>query len=213
MTGSSNIYLAAVDRVARRVQSWSAAEAATAIPSCPQWSAHDLVAHLAGGAADHAAGRLDGFPGPGWTNRHIAERSSRPTQEVLAELLALAPRTAAACDQRSAGPNSSWDAYIHERDLAEAFDGEVRTLDEDGCHLLGQFMAFLGAGAPYETSCVRSGDTVEFTVLDRQRYRTTVPAATAFRAVSGRTEPADIESWPWVPTAPPPPVLQSLQLF
>ena len=206
MTAPSEIYLAAIDRVVARAQSWSPDDAATAIPACPGWSAHDLVAHLAGGAADHAAGRLDGFPGPAWTGRHIAERTIRPTSTVLAELTALAAETAARCDTRPMGPNSSWDAYIHERDLAAAFEVEPSALDDHGREILRQIGGFLGARGLVEITVTPAEVHVAV-----EHYEATAPAHTAFDTLTGRGRPG--AQWQWRPTAPTADVLRRLSLF
>lgn len=60
-------------------------ELATSVPSCPGWSVHDVVAHLAGVAADavngvHPIGSLDE-----WTARQVAERTDTATTLVLRE--------------------------------------------------------------------------------------------------------------------------------
>lgn len=213
MAASGDVYLSAIGRVSARVRSWSVADEATAIPACPGWSARDLVAHLAGGAADHEVGRLDGFPGPSWTSRHIRERASRPIRDVHAELLDLAARTAARCDQRPEGPNSSWDAYVHERDLAAAFDGQCQSLDEDGHRLLRDIGTFLAERAPFEVELRRVGQAVHITVADRQVHLATVAAPAVFRAMTGRGTPAEIGNWEWAPTPPPGSVLDQLSLF
>ncbi len=60
-------------------------ELATPVPSCPGWSVHDVVAHLAGVAADavngvHPTDSLDE-----WTARQVAERAETATTLVLRE--------------------------------------------------------------------------------------------------------------------------------
>lgn len=36
------------------------------VPATPEWSVHDLLAHLVGGAADSSCGRMDGAGGRRW---------------------------------------------------------------------------------------------------------------------------------------------------
>lgn len=91
------------------------------VPATPDWTVHDLLAHLAGGAADAVAGRLDGAPGTEWTARHVAERRNRPIGELLDEWEAVGPVVEAhLASQPFTGANSAADALCHEADLHEA---------------------------------------------------------------------------------------------
>ena len=92
----------------------------TPVPATPGWTAHDLLAHLAGGAADVLAGRLDGAPGDEWTARHVAERRGRPAAALLAEWAHAAPAVEATLPAEHTGPNLAADATCHEADLHEA---------------------------------------------------------------------------------------------
>ncbi|MEB3069145.1 maleylpyruvate isomerase family mycothiol-dependent enzyme [[Mycobacterium] vasticus] len=94
---------------------------ATGVPATPGWTVHELLAHLAGGAADAKANRLDGAPEASWTARHVAERRTRPVAELMAEWEADAPVVEAALvGQKFVGPNLAADAICHEADLHEA---------------------------------------------------------------------------------------------
>ena len=61
---------------------------ATRVPGSPDWTVHEVLAHLAGGPADAVSDRMDGAPGPEWTARHVAERAGRPVAELTAEMRA-----------------------------------------------------------------------------------------------------------------------------
>ncbi len=63
-------YCAARKRVTELVTSLSAEQLQAKVPATPDWTAHELLAHLVGGAADAAVGRVDGAPGERWTLRH-----------------------------------------------------------------------------------------------------------------------------------------------
>jgi len=41
--------------------------ASTMVPTCPEWSVHDVVSHLAGGVADALSGNLEGLGSEEWT--------------------------------------------------------------------------------------------------------------------------------------------------
>lgn len=90
-------------------------------PATPSWTVHDLLAHLVGGAADAAGGRVDGAPGTEWTARHVAERRNRPIDELLDEWEVVGPTVEASLAGRPfSGANSAADALCHEADLHEA---------------------------------------------------------------------------------------------
>jgi uncharacterized protein (TIGR03083 family) len=61
-------------------------DAATAVPTCPEWTVKDVYAHQAGVPADIIAGRLEGVATDEWTARQIATRTDRSFAEVVAEL-------------------------------------------------------------------------------------------------------------------------------
>ena len=62
-------------------------EAAAPVPACPQWSVHDVVAHLTGVCADILAGNIAGVATDPWTDAQVCARRDRSVEEVLAEWL------------------------------------------------------------------------------------------------------------------------------
>jgi hypothetical protein len=79
------VYRNARGRLAELAQGLSAEQLRTPVAATPEWTVHELFAHVVGGAADVASGRLDGLPGDEWTARHVGERRHRPISELLAE--------------------------------------------------------------------------------------------------------------------------------
>jgi len=79
------VYRDARGRLTKLAGVLTAEQLRTPVPGTSAWTVHELVAHLVGGAADNASGRLDGAPGAEWTARHVAERRQRPVRELLAE--------------------------------------------------------------------------------------------------------------------------------
>lgn len=79
------VYRNARGRLAELAQGLSAEQLHTPVAATPEWTVHELFAHLVGGAADVASGRLDGLPGDEWTARHVGERRHRSVSELLAE--------------------------------------------------------------------------------------------------------------------------------
>ncbi len=96
------------------------------VPGTPSWTVKDVVAHLAGEAADSVDGRMDDAPGPTWTARHVAERRHLPVADLVAELGA--HQDAVANAAAGATPAIAWDIAVHHADLHEAF-GKPRLAD------------------------------------------------------------------------------------
>ncbi|MEM9607562.1 MAG: maleylpyruvate isomerase family mycothiol-dependent enzyme [Actinomycetota bacterium] len=60
-------------------------EAALVVPACPEWSIHDLAAHLAGVAADLVARRYPTGDTQAWVDAQVAERVGRGVPALLNE--------------------------------------------------------------------------------------------------------------------------------
>src|SRR5690606_21841654 len=73
------------EQVSALVRSLGPQQLETPVPSCPGWTVHDVVSHLAGVANDVITGRLTGIPTPEETAAQAAARSGTPTSIVLRE--------------------------------------------------------------------------------------------------------------------------------
>lgn len=115
------IYRGARERVADLARTLDEEQLRAPVPATPRWTAHEVLAHLVGCAADAASGRVDGAPGEQWTARHVAERRCRSVGELLDEWdrIGLAAEATLADDQIY-GPNMAADVICHESDLHEA---------------------------------------------------------------------------------------------
>ena len=91
----------------------------TTVPATPAWTVHDVLAHLAGVAADNVSGRTDGAPGPGWTARHVSERAGTPVAALTDELAANADAIVSSTIDNPR-PAVVWDIAVHHADLYEA---------------------------------------------------------------------------------------------
>jgi len=92
---------------------------ATTVPATPDWTVHEVFAHMAGGASDGLTGRMDGAPSPEWTGRHVGERRERPVSELVAELQSNEDAVADSMDG-SPFPAAVFDISVHHADLHEA---------------------------------------------------------------------------------------------
>ncbi len=63
----------------------SAEQLAQNLASCPDWTAREVLAHVAGIPADIAAGRLEGVGSDAWTQAHIDRAAGKTVAEIIAE--------------------------------------------------------------------------------------------------------------------------------
>jgi uncharacterized protein (TIGR03083 family) len=119
MTDWAQLYRDHVDALAGMASGLGEDELATTVPATPAWTVREVLAHLAGGAADVVAGRMDGAPSPAWSSRHVAERAGMRVADLMGELRA----GQEALVQAVAGvdrPAPVWDMTVHHADLHEA---------------------------------------------------------------------------------------------
>lgn len=113
-------YATAHERIATLVSELSDEQIATAVPSTPGWTVHDVVAHLAAVPTDAMAGRLTGLPTDEFTAGQIAERRDRTVAELLDEWR---PNVEPMCEGARTGLVPSQlavDALTHEQDIRGA---------------------------------------------------------------------------------------------
>jgi uncharacterized protein (TIGR03083 family) len=119
VTDWGEVYRTNVDAVTALAEGLAPEQLATLVPATPQWTVRDVVAHLAGSPADALSGRMDGAPGPGWTARHVAERSDRSVEDLTAELRGSVNAVTATLEGNDR-PALVWNAAVHHADLHEA---------------------------------------------------------------------------------------------
>lgn len=170
-------------------------------PATPEWSVHDVLAHLVGVCDDVRAGRMDGVATDAWTEAQVAARRERPTPALLEEWdrlgsdfeagLGVAPDVMAG--------QAIFDAVTHEHDLRHAL-GSPGARDSDGVAIAWGWLTTVGAPRPGEalvyattegdTVTIGTGEVVASVGLDRFEY---------VRGVSGRRSAAEIGAWAWDP--------------
>src|SRR4051794_9796354 len=82
------MYAACRGRVVDLVVTLPATDLERPVPGTPGWTVQDVVAHLAGVAADVVAGNAEGAGSPAWTANQVAERRGRPITDVAEEWMA-----------------------------------------------------------------------------------------------------------------------------
>ncbi|KLI09072.1 hypothetical protein ACT17_15970 [Mycolicibacterium conceptionense] len=185
------------------------------VPATPGWSVHHLLAHLVGGAADAASGRLDGAGGRRWTARHAAERENDSVEALLAEWQRVAPVVEAGlAGQQFTGPNLAADLICHEADLNEALNLPPVDRGYWQAPFLNVMMWLLVQRLrPLTSILIRDEHGSEWCCA------TDTPALTLhadgyelFRAMFSRRSRRQIAAWNWAPT-PAQEVIDSLGFF
>ena len=122
-------YAAGRSRIRTLLADCTPEEAATVVPTCPDWTVHDLCAHLAG-----VSGALVGRDNPGadtqaWVDGHVQARADRLVAEILDEWDVVGPGFEAIMRKvpRAFG-GLIYDVVAHEHDLRGAL---VRPGDRD----------------------------------------------------------------------------------
>ncbi|MEY2453192.1 MAG: hypothetical protein QOD92_2766 [Acidimicrobiaceae bacterium] len=110
-------------RIAELTGALDAERAAAPVPACPEWSVHDVVAHVVGVVDDALAGRLDGVATDPWTAAQVASRRHRSITDMLGEWSQQAPEFEALLDPiGDTGRQAVADIVTHEHDLRGALD-------------------------------------------------------------------------------------------
>jgi uncharacterized protein (TIGR03083 family) len=90
-----------------------------AVPACPAWTVHGVVAHLVAVVEDVLAGGLTDVPTDEATAKQVARRSGRPVSDVVAEWNELAPPFETLLSAAPVWP-AAMDALSHEQDIRGA---------------------------------------------------------------------------------------------
>ncbi|AQT80983.1 hypothetical protein B1R94_19540 [Mycolicibacterium litorale] len=171
------------------------------VPATPEWTVHELLAHLVGGAADAVAGRLDGVTTDRWTARHVEERRHTSTGELMSQWERIGVAAdATVTDDQLYGPNLAVDAICHESDLHEAL-GLARVSREHWQPLLEVMMLYLRKQLRHGSSLLihdevgqhwRCGSGPPATSLRVDGYE-------LLRASYSRRSRRQIAAWQWSP--------------
>ena len=109
-------------RIVGLVSDLDAAAARTPVPACPDWTIHDVLAHLTGICADVLAGNIDGAGTDDWTGAQVAARADDTLVDLLAEWDDVGPLFATLLDDFPGRVCSQpvADLAVHEHDIRGA---------------------------------------------------------------------------------------------
>jgi uncharacterized protein (TIGR03083 family) len=197
-------YAAARARVRALLADSDHAAAATMVPACPDWTVHDLCAHLVGvPAALVARDNPPAGDNQPWVDRHVAERADRPLGELLDEWDAVGPAFEGLMRKlpRAFG-GLVYDAVAHEHDLRGALG---RPGDRDGAGVVASLDVMipmverdLAAHGPVPgTLRLRAGDREWVVGGGEPTLSLTTTPFELMRLLGSRRSRAQIVAAPW----------------
>lgn len=197
------VYAQGRRRVSDLVGGLTGEQAAMRVPTCPEWSVADVVAHLAGISADILTGNIGGIGTDEWTEAQVAARRGRTVAELVAEWSEQGPRVEELAVHFPERVAAQWvmDLTSHEHDVrcalrrpgARDSDGVVIGVD----FLLSQGLhtAITAAGLPALE--VRAGERTWHVGVGEPAGVLEASAFDLLRSFSGRRSAAQIKALGW----------------
>jgi uncharacterized protein (TIGR03083 family) len=198
----------------RLVALLSTTDGSAPVPSCPEWSVREVIAHLVGLCEDWIGHRLDGYASASWTADQIGRFGDWNIASLLSRWSELVPDFVRLGDDPLMGPPARWafgDAVIHEADLRGALSAGRVPADAVLLSLKGtipRWREVLSNVNPPTTLLVRPPDAREWALgppNDDPPVVVTPTAYELFRALAGRRTVEQVRAWPW--SADPEPIL------
>src|SRR5262245_10315435 len=116
---TGELYAEGRERIVEIVAGLSPELATAPVPTCPEWSVTDVLAHLTGICADVLAGNTDGVATDPWTEAQVSARRGRDIDELVAEWSETAPQVEALSEAFPPDLGAQWiaDLTTHEHDI------------------------------------------------------------------------------------------------
>ena len=175
------------------------------VPACPDWTARQVVAHLAGLAHDWVDGRLDGYGSDAWAQDQVDRFAGHAIEEVLASWATAVDRFGSLPPSPIGGTPAMWafgDAVVHEADLRPVIQPATRVPDD--AHGMGLKTAIARWRSQLATAGVAPLDIVATGLRtwrvgdsDAVAERVETTSYELFRALFGRRSRPQVEAWAW----------------
>jgi uncharacterized protein (TIGR03083 family) len=194
-------------RVTELVGAADAAALRRVAPATPDWSVHEVLAHLVGVATDIVSGNLEGVGTDPWAHAQVERSRTRSGPELLAEWAEHGPAVEEMAAQfgRAAGQLLA-DATTHEHDVRGAL-GVAGARDSDAVVLS---VTFLGQSLSEQLDANGSGALVVQHEGSTDQLGTGEPVASLriddfelVRALTGRRCLEQIVAYDWDGAFPP----------
>jgi len=200
-------YEAARLRIVELVQDVGADDALAVVPGTPEWTVHDLLAHLVAIPSDLAAGKLTGIPSPEETQAQVEQRRGRGIATLLDEWEQGFGPILEATRAGMIPPPLAVDAITHEQDLRGALQAPV-VPEPDAVAWAARGFALglgfrLGAAGLSPLRLCDPASGFEATAGKGEPAATvTAPVFELFRALAGRRSRAQVAAFGWDGEAP-----------
>jgi uncharacterized protein (TIGR03083 family) len=184
-------------------------QAGLVVPSTPDWTIKDVVAHLSGLVADWLNDNVENYGADEWTAKQVDDRRGRSLAEVLEEWNVTAPKYEAMMDDPEAAGLfveipfiSVADLAIHEHDLRGAL-GRPGARDSVAVQI-GMKTYVTGLRRRHEAAglgplSIRETDGREWPVGTGDPVASvSAPRFDLFRAMAGRRSRAQVLAFDWV---------------
>ncbi len=198
---SAQAYAAVQERMAGLVRQATPEQLAGQVPACPDWSVHDLLAHVVGLAVDVAAGRVEGAGSDPWTDAQVSARKACTVDDLLSEWAATPLTDALLSSDAMQAAQVVFDLTTHEHDLRGALQlpGERASEGLDvgwdwATTVLGQLRDGYGEGGLVLTTEDGTRTTCGSAPVDSG---VTADRFELFRAMTGRRSAEQVAAWQW----------------
>jgi len=203
-------YFLARQRITRLLEGRTRDLAGLPVQTCPAWNVHDLVAHVAGIAAEIVKGNAPGADSQSWVDAMIEARRGVDLDGLLDEWATVGPVfEEMAAETRRLSVPLSYDTVVHEHDLRHAIGAPgardssgVMAAMEVGVWLMSndldrrQFGRVTFRAGGREWSC-GSGEVRLQLDLDAARLSAT-PVWELLRITGSRRSFAQASALPWI---------------
>lgn len=169
------------------------------VQTCPGWTVRDVVSHLAGGADDALAGRLEGLASDKWTAAQVEKRRNWPLAMIIFEWVANAVRFEPLLDVAGdLGQMGVADIASHEHDIRGAL-GAPGARDSDAVRIGLGFIARNVISSAAEMGVALRLRSAEGLDLGERNADATLTASNfeLLRALTGRRSVEQLREMSW----------------
>lgn len=190
----ATIYLAARQRIDDLVRPLGPDDLRRPVPTCPGWTVHGTVSHLAATPEWAAAGRLRGLPSDEDTAEQVAEMAEIPTPAVLDRWAASAPAFAEMVAAADIWP-AAIDVVTHEHDIRHGL-GRPGERDSESVRRLAELLV-QGWTPSRPVEVVTPNRTVRCGPAEGETIRWSSTDFEVLRARLGRRSRAQLAAMDW----------------
>lgn len=168
------------------------------VPATPEWTVHDVIAHLSGISEDATNGNMAGAPGDAWTAAQVVRGRAKSLAELLDQWTSNAPMMEAffSSPAGASSLNGVFDVHTHEADLR---------------HALGRPVAVPADFLQWVAQRFRAGFDEQVDAAGLPPVRVEADDMEWFRGRLGRRTEAEVRAYAW--STDPTPYLDHFFIF